>query len=291
MIHLSVQKKLRFDSGETNLEIDLDISLGSITVLYGKSGAGKTSLLKMMAGLMTPESGVILVNDTTWFDSKKKVNLAPQKRRVGFVFQDYALFPNMTVKENLSFAQDRTKDGRRIEELIDIIELGDLQHLKPATLSGGQQQRVALARSLVRKPEVLMLDEPLSALDHDMRTKLQQYILQVHREYKLTTLLISHDISEILKMSDQMLIIDNGRQMAFGSAEEIFTRKNLSAKFQFAGEVMAIEKQDFLFIVTVLIGRDLVKVVTELNDREPIKVGDQVLVASKAFNPILRKIR
>ncbi|TRX58463.1 ATP-binding cassette domain-containing protein [Fulvivirga sp. M361] len=291
MIELSLQKKLLFDTVEAALELVLDIDHGSITTLYGKSGAGKTSLLKMIAGLMTPEKGNITINGKIWYDSTKGINLPPQKREVGFVFQDYALFPNMTVKENLLFAQDKTGDSKRIRQLIDIIELGDLQHRRPGLLSGGQQQRVALARALVRKPQVLMLDEPLSALDYDMRQKLQQYIIQVHREYDLTTLLISHDISEILKMSDKMLIIDNGKQIAYGDSKEIFTRKNISAKFQFSGEVMSIEKQDFLYIVTILIGRDLVKVAVEGSDLENISVGDQVLVASKAFNPIIRKIR
>jgi len=290
MIELVVHKKLWSSSGDMSLEVDLSLTPGTFTTLYGPSGAGKTSLFRIFAGLLYPEEGRIRVDDKTWLDTSMEINLPPQKRKIGFLFQDYALFPNMTVRENLLYALRENQDKKVVENLIEIIELGGLQHRKPDTLSGGQKQRVALARSLVRKPGILLLDEPLSALDHTMRQKLQHYVLEVHREYQLTTLMVSHDIAEILKMSNHMLVIEQGKIIRQGSPAEIFTHKEVSGKFQFSGEIIGIQKQDFIFIITILIGNELVKVVADEAEGESLNIGDKVLVASKAFNPIIRKI-
>lgn len=290
MIKLSFHKKLWSPLGDMTLSIDLDLTVGTFVTLYGESGAGKTSLLRIFAGLFAPDEGRIGVNGITWLDTSRNINLPPQKRKVGFIFQDYALFPNMTVKENLLFALNNKQDKKSVNELIEIIELGELQNRMPDTISGGQKQRVALARALVQKPKILLLDEPLSALDHTMRKKLQHYILQVHREYGLTTILVSHDIAEILKMSDYMLMIENGKIIKRGNPAEVFTHKEVSGKFQFTGEIVGIQKQDFIFILTILIGNELVKVVADEAEAKTLSMGDKVLVASKAFNPIIRKI-
>lgn len=290
MIELSIHKKLMSTSGAMLLQINTSIEKGSFITLYGKSGAGKTSILRILAGLLSPDKGKIIVNSTTWLDTEKSINLSPQKRKIGLVFQDYALFPNMSVKENLEFALNKNVQKNIISELIEIVELGELQNRKPYTLSGGQKQRVALARALVQKPELLLLDEPLSALDNEIRIKLQQYILKVHREYNLTTILVSHDISEILKMSDTILEIDNGKIIKQGTPLEVFTNNEVSGKFQFTGEVIALEKQDFIYIVSILIGKDFVKIIADENEAKKLHIGDKVLVASKAFNPIIKKI-
>lgn len=290
MIEISLHKKLKSSSGDMILDVKLNIAKEKLVTLYGKSGAGKTSFLKIIAGLLNPDRGFIKVDDNIWLDTDKDLNLRPQKRNIGFVFQEYALFPNMTVKENLIFAMAKDQNKKIIQELIEIVDLGDLQNRKPNTLSGGQKQRVALARALVQKPQILMLDEPLSALDQEMRNKLQQYILEVHKEYKLTTILISHDISEIIKMSDYLIEIDHGKIIDQGLPMEIFTNNKINAKFQFTGEVINMVKQDFIFIITVLIGKDLVKVVADDNEAKRINIGDKVLIASKAFNPIIHKI-
>jgi molybdate transport system ATP-binding protein len=290
MIELSIHKKLWSPIGEMPLHVNVAIEKGCFVTLYGKSGAGKTSTLRIIAGLLEADKGRIVVNGETWLDTDQGIVLTPQKRKAGFLFQDYALFPNMTVKENLEFALGKSEDGRIIAELIEIMELGELKGRKPETLSGGQKQRVALARSLVQRPEVLLLDEPLSALDMEMRLKLQPYILQVHRDYGLTTILISHDTSEILKMSDLMMVIDEGQIIKQGTPAEVFTHKEVSGKFQFVGEVISMERQDFIFIVSVLIGNELVKVIANESDVESLEPGDKVLVASKAFNPIIKKI-
>ena len=289
MIELSVQKELRSSGGTMLLDIELKVGKGDIVTLYGRSGAGKTSLLLLLAGLMRPDSGFIRVDGQTWTDTEKGQWTRPQERNVGLVFQEYALFPNMTVMENLSYAL-RGGQKDETEHLIEIMDLKELRNRKPETLSGGQKQRVALARALVNKPSLLLLDEPLSALDQDMRGRLQQYILQVHREYGLTTLLISHDVTEIIKMSDYVMEMELGRVIRKATPGEIFTHEKLNAKFQFTGEVMKMTRQDFIVIVTVLVGRELVKVVANDSEVEGMEVGDRVLIASKAFNPVIHKI-
>ncbi len=290
MVKIELQKKLTAAKGSLFLDVKINIEKGQLITLYGKSGAGKTSILRMIAGLLQADQGFISVHDSIWLDTQKKINLKPQKRKIGFVFQDYALFPNMTVKENLLFALEKDQNPNIVHELIEMIELGNLQHKKPETLSGGQKQRVALARALVRKPEILMLDEPLSALDLDMRIKLQDYILKVHKQYHLTTLLISHELGEIIKMSNYVFILENGKMIKQGKPIELFTQKQVSGKFQFTGEIIDIKKEDVLYIVTILIGANFVKIVADESEIQNLSIGNQVIVASKAFNPLIQKI-
>ena len=291
MIELSICKALDTPGGTMLLDIELPLDQGQLATLYGESGAGKTSTLRMIAGLLLADRGKIVVNRKVWLDTEKGVNLRPQKRRVGFVFQDYALFPHMSVRRNLEYALERGQDHGIIDELIEMVELGELQSRKPTTLSGGQKQRVALARALVKQPEILLLDEPLSALDRKMRLKLQDYILEVHRRFNLTTILISHDISEILKLSDKVFMLENGKVTRKGSPSEIFTNNRMSAKFQFTGEVIKIEKEEVVYIVSVLIGMNLVKIIAQESEIHDLHTGDKVVVASKAFNPVIQKIR
>lgn len=290
MIHLCLEKKLTAENGEMQMQINIDVEQGKLITIYGSSGTGKTSILRMLAGLLQPDKGLITVNETTWFDSKKKINVKAQKRRIGFIFQHYSLFPNMTIKENLFFALDKKQDTKIVDELISIIELSDLKNRKPEKLSGGQMQRVALARALVRRPEILVLDEPLSALDSKMRTKLQDYILRVHKEFRLTTILVSHDPGEVIKMSDKIFLLENGKISKEGNPIDIFTTKKLSGKFQFTGQIIQIEKQDVIYIITILIEGSVVKIIAEETETKELNVGDKVLVASKAFNPIIQKI-
>ena len=290
MIEIDIQKNLNGPEGKLGLEINLIINERSFSTLYGKSGVGKTSLLRMIAGLMTPDAGRIVVSGETWFDSGESINRSPQKRSVGMVFQDYALFPNMTVLENLEYARLKNTPVNTVNHLLELMELGELKNRKPTTLSGGQRQRVALARALVQKPAILLLDEPLSALDNEMRNKLQQYLIDAHKEYELTTLLVSHDVSEILRTSNDLIVLENGKVKKRGTPVELLSGKDAGGKFQFTGEVFSIEKQDFIYIISVLIGNDLVKVVAEESEARVLNIGDKVLVASKAFNPIIKKL-
>ena len=290
MINLDFQKQLKTTEGSFELSIDLDIPKGSFVTLYGPSGAGKTSILRILAGLLVPDKGSIMVNDTPWYHSERKINLSPQKRNIGYVFQDYALFPNMTVKENLKFAQrkDQTKD--LIPELMEVMELTRLENRSPDTLSGGQKQRAALARALVQEPDILLLDEPLAALDAQISSKLQDYILQAHTTYDLTTILVSHDLGEIIKLTDTVVVMEQGKISKVGVPQDIFMNKELSGKFQFTGTVLSIEKQDVIYVVTVLIHNSIIKVVADASEIKDLKNGDRVVVASKAFNPVIYKV-
>jgi molybdate transport system ATP-binding protein len=290
MIRLNLKKTLKSAGGEMVLDLQLTIEKGQFVTLFGESGAGKTSTLRMLSGLLKPDSGSIEVGEITWFNSNKNIDLKPQQRKVGYVFQDYALFPNMSVRQNLEYALSKGQDKAIIGELLQFAELNELEQRKPETLSGGQKQRVALARALVQRPEILILDEPLSALDLKMRIKLQEYLLQVHRKYKLTTILVSHDIGEIVKLSDKVFELQNGSVIKKGAAADFFGLNKTSAKFRFSGEVLKIQKEDVIYVISVLIGNDIIRVVSDPKEAAQLKVGDQVLVASKAFNPIIQKL-
>lgn len=290
MIEFRLKKLLQSPEGEMNLDVDLKLKEGSLMTIYGKSGAGKSTLLMLLAGLIAPDRGKVSYGDKIWLDTDNKISLSPQKREIGFVFQEYALFPNMTVEENLRYGLRKGQSPDMVNKLVEIVDLGQLKNRKPDALSGGQKQRVALARALVSRPKLLLLDEPLSALDHEMRSRLQRYILELHNEFKLTTILISHDVSEIIRLSDFMVQLDHGKVINKGVPADLFTSDRVNAKFQFTGEVINMVQQDFIVIVTVLIGKDLVKVIANDQEAAKLKIGDKVLIASKAFNPIIHKI-
>ena len=289
MIRITVEKTLSGANGPFTLSADLQMQPESILTLYGKSGTGKTTLLRMLAGLEKPDSGRIEVNGEIWFDSSKGVCVPPQKRRVGMVFQDYALFPTMTVRENLLFAQEK-KEPRKVNEMLELTGLAALRDRHPETLSGGQRQRVALARAILRTPDILLLDEPLSALDQKTRGQLQDEILKVHRRFKLSTLLVSHDKQEVFKLSDSVAVIKNGRITRKGSPHEVFLDRLTSNKFSFISTILSIRRVDCIYLAVIGTGNELVEVVLSERDMADLKPGDEVLVASKAFNPIVMKL-
>ena len=276
--------------GKMELNVAMKIRKNSLTTIFGESGAGKTSILRMISGLMDPDNGNIEVNGKTWYNSSAGINLKTQNRRIGYVFQDYALFPNMTVKENLTYALEKRQDPGIVSELLDIIELENLKNRKSGTLSGGQKQRVSLARALVGNPDILLLDEPLSALDEEIRSKLQDYILMVHEKYKLTTILVSHDLPEIFKLSDQIFLLKMGKIERSGTPSEVFLSNNISGKYRFTGTIIEKTKNDVVYVVGVLVGNNLIKVIATDDEGESLNIGDKVMVVSKAFNPLIMKI-
>ncbi|MBN2895519.1 MAG: ATP-binding cassette domain-containing protein [Campylobacterales bacterium] len=282
-----ISKHLSGASGGFELSVDLELQSGKIHTLFGRSGEGKSSLLRMIAGLLQPDSGRIVIDGEVWFDSAAGINLPPQQRRVGFVFQDYALFPHMSVEQNLRFALDDPRHKEPVDELLHVTELWALRTKKPHELSGGQRQRVALARALIRKPKILLLDEPLSALDHAMRLKLQEELLRLQERFNATALLVSHDIGEVYKLSHHVFEVAHGALRRSGSAHEVFATQRLSGKFRFSGEVLCIEKSDILYVVNVLVGHDVVRVVANAREIEGLHVGQKVLLSSKAFNPLI----
>jgi molybdate transport system ATP-binding protein len=289
MIAFDLNKSLQGTNGRLILEISCRLEKGEFLSIYGPSGAGKTSVLRMLAGLLEPDQGSIQSDESTWYDSSRKIRLPAQKRKIGFVFQDYALFPNMTVQENLEYALQPRQGKESVKDMIEIMELGELRYRKPQSLSGGQRQRAALARALIRKPDLLLLDEPLSALDHAMRYKLQEEILRLHRHFRLTTILVSHDLAEIVRLSDQVIHLDNGQVLGRGGAGEVLFGQSLSGKFPISGEILAMEKEDVVYVLTVQIGNQTVFAIADESEVKDFHLGDKVVIASQAFNPVIRK--
>jgi molybdate transport system ATP-binding protein len=210
-------KALHTASGPRTLDVRLTLAPGELLAISGPSGAGKTTLLRLLAGLDRPDGGFIQAENQAWYSKERRQWLPPQQRPLGFVFQDYALFPNMTVRQNLAFAATGQPQATRIiNELLETLELAELAERRPAVLSGGQQQRVALARALARRPRLLLLDEPLSALDLPTRLRLQQVLADVHRQFELTTILISHDPAEINRLATRVLELELGQVRRLG---------------------------------------------------------------------------
>lgn len=290
MISAQLNKRLHGANGEFQLETDFEIAEGEFVALFGPSGVGKTTLLRCLAGLELPEYGKIVINGETWLDTSTRISLATQQRRVGYMFQDYALFPNMTVRGNLEFALRKGSNKNRVDELLALMDIGELQSRKPETLSGGQKQRVALARALASEPKLLLLDEPFSALDGEMRSRLHDEILRLQRHFGITTIIVSHDVAEVYKLASRVLVMDQGKISQDGSPAKVFSTGQTSGKFRFSGEILAIEPMDVLFSLTVLVSNQIVKVVAMKDEAGTLKVGDNVMLVSKAFNPMILKM-
>jgi molybdate transport system ATP-binding protein len=199
----------------------------SVSVLFGASGAGKSTVLRCLAGLERPDEGVIRSGDELWFSSSERVFLPPQRRNVGYLSQDYALFPHLDVVRNIGYGL-RTVDAERraalVSEAVEKFGLAGLERRLPRELSGGQAQRVALARALVRRPRLLLLDEPLSALDAPTRRKLRGELRQLLNELAVPTLVVTHDRLEALALGDDMLVMDAGRLVQSGPVQDVFSR-------------------------------------------------------------------
>ncbi|MEB3247995.1 MAG: molybdate ABC transporter permease subunit [Merismopediaceae bacterium] len=224
-LFLDIQKKYT----GFNLDIALENELEPLGLL-GASGSGKSMTLRCIAGLETPDRGLITVNGQIWFDAKQKINLAPCQRKVGFVFQNYALFPHLTVRENIAFGVQNLspqEQQRRIDLKIAQMHLQDLEDRYPNQLSGGQQQRVALARALVIEPEILLLDEPFSALDTQLRSQMEKNLLEILSIYPGIVLMVSHNLEEVYRICQNILVISEGKVLSYGDKEQIFQEPHL----------------------------------------------------------------
>lgn len=278
MIDLHVKKKLHGNTKGMWLDVSLHVKPQTFLALSGKSGSGKTTLLRILAGLESSK-GSIKVGNTIWQD--EKTFLPPQKRNIGFVFQNYALFPNMSVEENLLYILN---DKKRADTLLSMTELLAFKKRVPDSLSGGQKQRVALCRAMMKNPKILLLDEPLSALDPTMRLALQDELLSIHKEFQTTTIMVSHDPSEIYKLADEMIVLDNGKLINKGDPKSLLLKTKGSQKFSFQGEVLEIKKVDTVFIAIVAVGQQITQVVLAKSQLNDLKVGDTVHINAKAFN-------
>jgi molybdate transport system ATP-binding protein len=205
MISINIEKRLKAYKGQQVLKIAASFPARSITKIFGPSGAGKTTFLKIIAGLIDPEKGEITFDDTVWLDTAAKVSLSPQKRKVGFVFQNYALFPNMTVLQHLQYATD---DTQWINRLLAIGKLETFTEHKPEYLSGGQQQRLAILRAIAIKPKLLLMDEPFSALDPKMKLELIPGLKLLWDEIGATVIIVSHNPQELDGFTDREMEIN-----------------------------------------------------------------------------------
>ncbi|MGJ0300819.1 ABC transporter ATP-binding protein [Aliarcobacter cryaerophilus] len=284
MISLNIKKELHGSNGVMNLDINLSLQNGEFVALSGVSGSGKTTLLRVLAGL-EEAFGEIIVDSEIWLNEKIKKPI--QKRDIGFVFQDYALFPNLSVIDNLLYVK---KDKDLAKQLLSLTDLYELKNRYPNSLSGGQKQRVSLCRALMKRPKILLMDEPLSALDSHMRLKLQDEILTLHKEFKTTTIMVSHDPSEMYKLASRVLVLKDGKIIDDGLPKDILLKTQGSQKFNFEGELLDIIKVDVINIAIVAIGQQIVEVVISNIEAQNLIIGEKVNVSTKAFSPTIKKI-
>ena len=222
---LSLQINKRFDSKAISFELDVtaDIHPG-ITVVFGPSGAGKTTLLECIAGLLTPTSGRIAIGDQIFFDRSRRVHTDVRQRRIGYVFQDLALFPHLTVESNIEYgirSLSRASRDQKAADILDSFRISSLRDRKPSEISGGERQRIALARSLVTDPRVLLLDEPLTALDATTKSKIIDDLRSWNRAHGIPILYVTHSREEVFALGDRVLMLDRGRITADGPPEAV----------------------------------------------------------------------
>jgi molybdate transport system ATP-binding protein len=225
MIRARLRKAFPAGSGSSGFSLDLEFQAGAgITVLFGPSGAGKTLVLDSIAGFVRPDEGRILLDDDILFDGATGVHLAPQARDCGYVFQKGALFPHMTLRENLEFAAERRprlERHRRVNEMIERFRLAESAGRRPHEVSGGQRQRLSIARALIGGPRVLLLDEPSQGLDAPLRAELYDVLRQVRSDFKTPVLLVTHDLEECFELGDEMIVVREGRVVQSGTPRQI----------------------------------------------------------------------
>lgn len=232
-LYVDIKKKLQ----GFNLAVSFEAGKDAVGLL-GASGAGKSMTLRCIAGLETPDSGRIVLNDRVLYDSDKKINLSCQKRKIGFLFQNYALFPHMTVEDNIRFGLGRLNNKEQIEKtgrIISMVHLNGLEKRYPNQLSGGQQQRAALARALVVEPEALLLDEPFSALDEHLRSILIDQLMDSLSEYKGVTLFVTHNMEDAYRVCLKLIVLSDGTKVESGSREKIFKAPSSLEALQLTG--------------------------------------------------------
>lgn len=226
-----LQARLRLDYPGFKMAVELDLAGQGVSAVFGPSGSGKTSLLRALAGLEPRARGFVTINDEVWQDDSRKLFVPVHQRALGYVFQDANLFAPLSVKQNLSFGMKRVPLAQRrvsLEQAIELLGIGHLLERQPATLSGGERQRVAIGRALATSPRLLLLDEPLAALDTARKAELLPYLERLHGELDIPVLYVSHALDEVARLADHLVLLEDGKLIASGSTEELLTRLDLS---------------------------------------------------------------
>lgn len=225
---IEIEAACRF--GDFSIDVAFTAPTEGIVALFGKSGSGKTSLVNLLAGLARPSRGRIVVNGVVLFDSAAGIDLPPERRRLGYVFQEGRLFPHLNVQRNLIYGQRRTPGGERhvdFDRIVGLLGIAGLLHRRPAELSGGEKQRVAIGRALLASPRLLLMDEPLASLDTARKDEILPFIEQLRDELRLPIVYVSHDSGELLRLADTVVLMSEGRAVAVGPLEEIMSRLDL----------------------------------------------------------------
>ncbi|OAN48038.1 molybdenum ABC transporter ATP-binding protein [Paramagnetospirillum marisnigri] len=225
MLELSVRRR----QGDFQMDVKLAAGPG-VTALYGRSGSGKTSVINMVAGLARPDSGRISVDGRVLFDSESGIDLAPEQRRLGYVFQDHRLFPHLSVRGNLEFGRNRVPVAERtvdFHQVVEVLGVGHLLDRRPSLLSGGEKQRVAIGRALLASPRILLMDEPLASLDSARKAELLPFISALAGEFAIPILYVSHAMDEVLRLADTLVLMDQGRVAAAGPLEQLMSDPGL----------------------------------------------------------------
>lgn len=213
--------KLLQQLGNLTLNVNLDLPNKGITAIFGRSGAGKSSLINLIAGLSTAQAGFIELNGRVLFDSQNGINLPPEKRNIGYVFQEHRLFPHYSVEKNLKYGYKRS-DSADFLQIVELLGIISLLNRYPASLSGGEKQRVAIGRALLSSPDILLMDEPLSALDLPRKQELLDYLDKLASQLNIPILYVSHSLEEIVRLADQLVLLNNGKVMEFDSVANVW---------------------------------------------------------------------
>ncbi|MFO0792758.1 MAG: ATP-binding cassette domain-containing protein [Candidatus Brocadiaceae bacterium] len=288
MLKICIEKTWK----EFRLKVNFEIPHEKVTALFGPSGAGKSSILRLISGLERADGGIIHKGEEVWYDESKAINILPQQRSVGFVFQDFALFPHLTVERNVTYGIKEKKRLKEAKDLLSLVGLSGYERYYPAQLSGGQKQRVALIRALAREPDLLLLDEPLSALDWETRRQLQEDLKRIIKQLRITTLYVTHDVTEVYKLADYVIMLESGGVVKQGTPEEIFMGKRLSTRIQVVGKVVDIESDSIMAAVTVMHENQYFKTLIDNEDvcQMNLKIGDDVVIGAKSSDVILFKV-